>query len=239
MTGSAFTSSSEVVIFEPMAAERDFSTQSDRVHQGVEALSRLHDLGLTPDVVAAAVRDAATSANSTTPLHPRTSAGIYVWSEGVHSLRQQLVPEGWEAADDQNFALISHPTGSHAISVAGASAGTGIPTMIPRTASAKGVVTRNAVAQNQRSFWDDDSMWAGGRPSAAIQQVWLLLIHLTPDGEVRSEVSLPSGFTGDRVAKWRERILLPPLRLTEPVVPDSDFDDDADDVVPRIERRAQ
>ncbi len=199
------------------------SRHDSRVFEGIDAVIRLHDLDLTPEILHNVEFDARSASLKTTSLHPPTAAGTYAWAEATHALRQQLVqaPERWVSEDKNGQPLIRHPKGTHELVVSNGNEGTGIATRTPRTRCAKGLVTRRAVQRNQKALW---------QPEPDIR-TYVFLIHIDNQGQIRSELSLPVDFDHeDRIAVWEERIIVPrPKRgpliapATAPSLDDGDY----------------
>jgi hypothetical protein len=198
---------------------------------------RLKSLGLTVDILLDAVRAGFTGRSNCSELDPPMYPGQTMWAHTVRRLRQGTAPIGWKPDNANNYCVAVSPEGM-AIAVATGDANTGRPDAIPSTSSPKGPCTAEAVAVNQLVL--DLRLPGEEMPSQPIdvsqRQTWLLLIYLDRS-EVRAELSLPLSLDEqDRVADWRERIILPSV----------DFDpdqielpsDDSGDIDISIRRRA-
>ncbi len=121
---------------------------------------------------------------------------------------------GWTRSDERNYALVLHPDGVIAINVATGDSGTGRPDAVPSNKAPKGVSTADAISVNQQQLELD-------LPVPDVPDIrgddgpltWFLLLHRA-DGEIRSELSLPSAMSPDgRIIRWQERIILSPIQL--------------------------
>lgn len=132
-----------------------------------------------------------------------------MWGEAIGEMRFLLKPLGWSKDEPRNQPLAVAPSGLVAVTVANADEATGtLGPPYPKTNAAKGKQTRDAVHQNQASFFDV-------RPELMPQTIrtWFLLVHVDRiTGEVRGEISLPLGLDLDgHPTWWQERIILPPI----------------------------
>lgn len=185
--------------------------QQPRTVQGMaDASARLLELDLPPLRNLTQVMEVAQAAEADwTPNHPRVYRGSKVWGEAIGEMRLLLKPLGWSNDEPHNQPLAVAPSGLVAVTVANADEVTGIVgPPYPKTNAAKGKRTRDAVHQNQASFFDV-------RPELTPQAIrtWFLLIHVDRStGEVRGEISLPLGLDLDgHPTWWQERIILPPI----------------------------
>ncbi len=150
----------------------------------------------------------------------------------VRSLREYLLPAGWERSDENNYSLVINPTGTVAIAVATGDDATGRADVQPTTKSSKGPSTVEAVTSNQQQLdlvFPPVAVPAPVRAVSADEQrmTWILLVH-RGQGEVRCELSLPTSMgTDGRVDGWQERIILGAiptepdmLEITPPSPPD-------------------
>ncbi len=188
--------------------------EQPRTTQGMaEASARLIELGLPPLRILAQVMEVVQAAEADwTPNHPRVYRGSKVWGEAIGEMRLLLKPLGWSNDEPRNQPLAVAPSGLVAVTVANADEATGaLGPPYPKTNAAKGKRTRDAVHQNQASFFDV-------RPEFAPQAIrtWFLLVHVDRiTGEVRGEISLPLGLDLDgHPTWWQERIILPTINGT-------------------------
>lgn len=198
-------------------------------HSDVE--SRLALLGLAEDRLTEIVKRGYVAFASCTPNDPPLFPGFSAWATMVRSLREYLLPQGWERCDDNNYSLVINPAGNVAIAVATGDDGTGRRDAEPTTKSSKGPSTAEAVSSNQLQLDFGLPMLAvpasAGTSSEDKRMTWILLVHRAR-AEVRCELSLPTSMGMDgRVDGWRERIILgavptdPDLmEITPPLPPD-------------------
>jgi hypothetical protein len=201
----------------------------------VTVTERLYDLGVKLEVFRNAVEFGMTYASECTAHDPPSLPGILTWGKTIRFLRDQLVPQGWEPDNAQNYATVVHPTHAYAIAAAGGDAHTGKADETPSTRSEKGPATKQAVALNQLAFADiSESFRRIERPTP--KQTWLLLYFYDKDAEqTRMELSLPSDINDDGyVTGWRERLILPPLFNT----PTFRGDGETEEIDVKVERRS-
>lgn len=179
----------------------------------VAPAARLSELGLQEDDLRRALHFGVMRAASCTAHDPPSMAGIMLWGGAVRGLRDVLTRRGWRVRNDRNYATVVAPDGALAIAVASGDECTGRDDRTPRTRSAKGPVTKEAVLGNQLSFADLHPSFVIASPTP--RTTWLLLhYHDRDTDELRAELSLPAGFDADDlVVSWHERIVLGPLPL--------------------------
>lgn len=174
---------------------------------------RLHQLGLKTEWLNETIRRGYLSFISCTPNDPPLYPGFSAWAMMVRSLREYLLPEGWERCDENNYSRVINSTRALAIVVATGDAATGQPDAQPMTKSSKGPSTAEAVASNQLTLdliFPAFELPQSARQSSQDKQLvtWILLVHRA-QGEVRFELSLPMSMGLDgRVDRWLERIII-------------------------------
>lgn len=196
--------------------------------------SELDVLDLDEATLQEAVRVGVTYALECTALDAPTAAGFFAWAKGIRTLRELLLPRGWNAVTEMNYPTVVHPRAKLAIAMASGDRYTGTATS-PATRADKGMVTRLNVLANQGTFaslaeeWEEfTAATAKGIPT------WLLLYFIDEKaGEVRLELSLPTYMSDDgHVAGWRKRVIISSISLD----PTPTTYVDADDVYVRVER---
>ena len=179
----------------------------------VEIDDRLSALGLDGARLSDTVRRGYVAFISCTPNDPPLYPGFSAWATMVRSLREYLLPEGWDRSDENNYSLVINASGTIAIAVATGDAATGLADEQPTTKSSKGPSTIEAVTSNQLTLdliFSPVELPQPARPAGQDQQrmTWILLVHRA-QGEVRCELSLPTSMGPDgRVDDWQERIIL-------------------------------
>lgn len=171
-------------------------------------------LGLDPEVLLQARSRAQLDVDDCTDFDAPGFAGFTRTSRTVRYLREELIPQGWTTDDAGNQASVVSPDGTHAVIVTSGDEGTGDLDRQVKTKYPKGDVTDRRVAANlQLALFGDEA----DPESPPERHTWVLLQHCAGD-RVHAELSLPTGSdpTG-RISTWRERIVLEPLILDQPV----------------------
>lgn len=204
-----------------------------------KAVDRLHELGLSVDIIERVVRRADAEASTFTALDPPIMEGLTRWGRTSRFLREELVPRGWTYDNPRNWARTIHPSGEFAIVAATGDELTGVagPGVLPTTRYRKGDATIRAVETNEQLTFDFGDLFSTA-PGAVVNPgamlTWVLLFY-SDDHEFRVELSLPDGIEDGRISSWAERIILPPFPRDEAVLDGGD--DDADHVVVEVVRR--
>ncbi len=212
-----------------------------RVVVDEEALSRLDGLGLTVELIERSILRAEAEAATCTDFDPPTMAGFTRYGRTVRFLREELVPQGWDYDNPRNLCRTIHPSREFCIVSTSGDEGTGDPMLTPSTKNPKGYATELAVDTNGQltfDFGDVDSIEESATKDDQIA-TWFLLYRVTGD-EIKAELSLPSGFEGNYIVDWRERIILPTFTIA-PEVPTKKPGDDGDgmgEYVVEVSRRS-
>jgi hypothetical protein len=143
---------------------------------------------------------------------PPCLAGTIFWGSVVRYLRAELMNLGWTKDDSRNFSVVISPDGLKAIAVATGDdyTGTRQTTVFPRTKSAKGPATADAVAFNQLDLFPDtvDPSKPPMTTPGTVRTYWFLV--RIANGEVFGELLLPMIMDEDRrIGRCKERIVLP------------------------------
>lgn len=207
-----------------------------RIFSGIQATSRLDELGLTPAALRDAVETAWTNhAVYVTGFEPLNSQGSILYFKTVGGLRQKTKKLGYEAfRTSDGYELTVHSELKIAIAVAlgNEDTGTGLE---PSTKRPKGEATRQAVDVNQLC-WDFGDMKRMQSQFPGFE-TWLLLVCPDLDKEeIRLELSLPARMVNKYVTKWGPRIILDPISLAEPVEVEAAPETDSD---VEVKRRAK
>lgn len=173
--------------------------------------SRLAELGLSRELLVAAVTQGMMARSECTPNDPPLYAGFATWALTVRGLREVLSPQpyGWSRSDEGGYSLVISPNGKMAIAVATGDENTGNPAITPLTKSPKGPRTQSAIEVNQyqESLEGFESAEITNDPHSDCV-TWILLQHYDQmRKEVLMELSLPTSISG-KVDGWSERIIL-------------------------------
>ncbi|MFJ4210469.1 hypothetical protein ACIPY2_18610 [Paenarthrobacter sp. NPDC089675] len=196
-----------------------------------DATKALASLGLESATLTTSVLRGVRQAQNVTNFHPVTARGFVQWSETVGALREQLNEQEWTQADPQNSPRVFSPDGLTSIMVIGGNANTALSKdVIPGTARRRGPATDAAVQCNGQQVLD----LVFELPVVKQTQVpltWVLLYHWSRDEPVvRAELSLPAQITNGDITQWTQRIILPPIDLSDfeisrrPIGPQDDVD---------------
>ncbi|WP_432472347.1 hypothetical protein [Amphritea sp. HPY] len=173
----------------------------------------LQSLGVSPLVLRNAVEQGAMAFKRSTKLHPITHAGVTAYGEAVRTLREQLIPEGWKPKTQYGLALTYNRDLNVSIIVTSGDKDTGRADGYPTTKNSKGGATTQVVHSNFDLFNDhsDDVDTA----ELLSNQTWVLLYFIdTSNEEVRYELSLPTGMSGNgKISSWSKRIILDTIAL--------------------------
>ncbi|WP_280475416.1 hypothetical protein [Nocardia farcinica] len=196
----------------------------------MDAHLALANLGLTVEIVHAALLSGEQAAASVTPYHPRLAAGMERWMATVASLRNGLKQKlNWKLDDPKGSPRVTRPDGKVSITAVGGTIGTGLevgPT--PYNKNKRGPSTEDAVDGNQLALPLDISIPIAGT-SAEEMLTWFLLYYRAKEpNETRAEMSLPLKVDNDRVVDWKYRIIIPPISHDFPLPPDADGDGGVD-----------
>lgn len=174
--------------------------------------ARLSELGLEEGVVTQAVLAGQAAMDSCTENDAPSIPGTLRWGVTLRRLREEL--RTWTKSDRSNFSIVISPTSDFAIAVMTGDASTGRIDIgaVPSTKYPKGPATGYIVEANQAQL----SLFP---KASALGMLTYILLIASDDEELRYELSLPDLFSEDGyVVRWKERIVFPPIRLSdEPV----------------------
>lgn len=198
-----------------------------RVVDEEEALRRLDTLGLTVEIIQRSIMRAEAEAATSTDFDPPTMAGFTRYGRTVRFLREELVPLGWDYDNPRNLCRTINPTREFAIVSTSGDEATGDPALTPSTKNPKGYATELAVDMNDQLAFDFGDADAVEEIAPNVEQLatWFLLYRVTED-EIKVELSLPSGFEGNYIVDWRERIILPTFTIDAEVSAKKHGDDE-------------
>ena len=196
-----------------------------------DAAEYLERMGLHIAQVDEAIATGENASGNTSRYAPVIAAGINRWTNTVAMLRQRLAEDGdWTYTDPQNRRIAIDPTGKYQISVAGGNNATGNPDplVVPQAARRKGRATADSVDRNQQVLFALGDLSKIDQPLSSSEHpptgAWVLLYHRA-EGEIRRELSRPSGFDRQlgQFTGWDVRVILAPLQdetVLEPNITD-------------------
>lgn len=190
-----------------------------------DALPLLEAMGLNREIMAEVCRRGLTQYLTATPYHPSNAAGMLLYVELVRSLREILVPTGWEI-DDVGLALTFNEAQGIAIAVRSGNAYTGDPKRIPSFKYRESATMHDAIGGNARQLGLFDGIpglaeLATTAAATCVEfdhfQTWWLLHHVdVVRSEMRAELALPISVGADGYPnKWGVRIILDPILFDE------------------------
>lgn len=214
------------------------------IYKGEDAVRRLSEMGLTPDILERVVRAGEAARENATDNDPVTAAGSDAYRYRVRTLRDILCPApyGWAKQTIDGLEFTVSPQGIGIVTRAG-DAALCLEAGFPRFARAAGDAARFVVdSKALLQQYIDPSWWNKPRSTTAAEApkvklvMWYLLVHRSGD-EVTYELSRPTAIDDNGQAEgWLERIFLPTLHLgTTPEQTGSDSTPATADVV--VERK--
>ncbi len=183
-----------------------------QTYQGVEAVDRLAELGLSTEQLIRTIQRAYAEAATCTDLDPVGTRGTLLWARMTRFLREELIPSGWVARRPKNQELTLHFDRGFKLLVVGGDKGTGRADRNPQSKNPKGPTFYQAVVDNQASF-DFGPEFEG--PDEYVEpavleslQTWMVLYRVTKGGKLFLEVSLPDEASPAGQVSWAERIIV-------------------------------
>lgn len=183
-----------------------------QTYQGVEAVDRLAELGLSAEQLIRTIQRAYAEAATCTDLDPVGTYGMLLWARMTRFLREELIPDGWVPRRPKNQELALHFGRGLKLLVVGGDGGTGRPDRNPQSKNPKGPTFYQAVVDNQASF-DFGPEFEG--PDEYVEpavleslQTWMVLYRVTKGGKLFLEVSLPDEASPAGQVSWAERIIV-------------------------------
>lgn len=205
----------------------------------IEVSNRLHELGVTEEILRQAVEAGERARLTCTANHPRTTPGFLGWAETVKVIRDRLIPEKWTKSDDGGLPTVVHPKGTVSVAVTTGDEGTGIEGSELKSKYTKGAATAAVIEVNHTQLGFDEQLLGPRvlkKPSGTML-TWYLVIRRLPH-EIRFELSLPSGLgENGQVVDWKERILFAPITLEDDAVKIDQSVEEADDIVVEVTRK--
>lgn len=191
---------------------------------GESAGVQLAELGLTEELLQAALQRGEIDRATCTANDPSYLPGMLAQGRSVRALREALLPAGWSRDDVRGLPLVVSPNGDLALTVATGDEGTGDPHRPASSKHPKGAATAMLVATNQLLL-DLPGVEGARRPDFT---TWVLLFRRAP-GQIVAELSLPRTITREgKIVEWEQRIMLTAIPLdgdmatVRPVEPEPD-----------------
>ena len=211
-----------------MSETAAYAGEPSSVLRGKDANDYLERMGLRPVEIHKAHKAGDVASENTPPYAPATAPGLNRWIATVHTMRELLHKRNWTCEDRQNRPTATSSDGAYTLSFVRGDAFVADPDplVVPKAARRRGPATRAAVQLSLNLASVSNGTPAGlpaGEPPAG---AWFLLYYRDED-EIRSEVSLPSGFDpkNEQFTGWTVRVLLEPLKLERPDIRDIGGDD--------------
>lgn len=182
----------------------------------LEVSSRLKELdeALSESFFLEASSIALRARREVTRAHAPTAAGTLHWHALVPVVRTELMAKGWLMKNHKNCPMIISADKSIAILIMTGCSATGNEFGRPRNQADKGAVLDEMVQKNAQYDLFESSALHKLKRGAIGTQMWVYLYHAEDQKNgvaVRSELSLPSAFSGKKIVDWSERIILKPL----------------------------
>ncbi|MFL0293714.1 hypothetical protein ACJH6J_22055 [Mycobacterium sp. SMC-18] len=187
-----------------------------------DAAAYLEQMDIRVADVAAAIEAGDIAAGDIGDHHPITGAGLTRWIQVVGALRERLASgRNWRGDNPRNRPISRHTGKSYTLSTVGGTDATGIldhPTG-PLAARKKGRATAEAVT-GTLTLIAVDKLLPGARTFDASTTPpsgnWFL-VYYRDDEEIRTEISLPLGFSDGQFTGWRVRVILDSWKPAKPV----------------------
>lgn len=195
-------------------------------HRVEDVDAQLARLGLTREPISRAANAGYLARTNCTPNHPSNFGGIAHYADTIRQLRDELVPMGWSAENDQNMEVTVSPEKGISIAVVSGNENTGLESRVPSTKRRRGAVTTRLVDDNKQLQLDlptPDLPPKVNEDGKEVRQTWVLL-HFFDRNELRFELSRPVRIGDDGyIEAWKERIIFPAVPIDGialPVLPE-------------------
>jgi hypothetical protein len=176
----------------------------------IEVPTRLKQLGLKESVLRLGVEQGQAEWANCTLNDPPMFRGLVPWGRTLRSIRESMIPEGWERLEEGGQSFVVNESGTLAITAATGDRYTGIKDQTPSTKSGKGPKTQLAIAQNALAWTLYGDIRTAEKQKADSRITWILMFYRdTETSEIRCELSLPASMNNEgQVDDWKERIIL-------------------------------
>ncbi len=211
---------------------------------GPEAVERrVIELGLTVELLVAAIRRGQNAADFCTPSHPKTYPGSVAWGETTAGVRDDTSVLGWVFGDEDNIPRTTSPDGSVTVIVVSGNHRTGLRSekapqgKRPRGEAGIRLVRRHAQIELEELL--PVAVTSGEEETiTALGPTWFLM-YCRAENVVRGELSLAKGVSDSgRLLEWSERLILPEIDLLNTPDTTNRSSETVPDVNVPVERRA-
>jgi hypothetical protein len=113
----------------------------------IDVPNRLKQLGLKESLLRLGVEQGQAEWANCTLNDPPIFRGLVPWARTLRSVRESMIPEGWERLEDGGQSFAVNKAGTLAITAATGDRYTGVKGETPCTKSSKGPKTQLAIAQ--------------------------------------------------------------------------------------------
>lgn len=165
---------------------------------------RLERLGLSVDLLARVLGQAAADARTCTRHDAPMTPGVLFWSRANRYLAEELTPYEWLWTQRDSILRVIHPGRGHAVTAISAAGAVADLNGQVRTKNPKGPAMSRLVARtNDLAFMTPDEVLYGVELDDI--PTWFLL-YIRKGNTIRAELSLPSAMNGQYINAWSERI---------------------------------
>lgn len=174
-----------------------------------------NNFGVSKKALMGVVQQAAFAYGSSTKYHPVIHSGSSAWFEIVRSLRELLVPKGWQCLYEAGLdKTISKDFGVSIVCTGGNSAVGKINAQSLLSKNDKGSAFDRLLEQNRRQLELFDSNEFLSSP-VDDNTTWVLIYHVDKSAkEIRAELSLPVFLNEkSKIQGWKTRIFLGTVSL--------------------------
>lgn len=173
-----------------------------------EIADRAAAIGFPLDVLRPTIEVWIAGMNSGTPLHANNFPGTIAWHQAIPTLRLEGLRYGLQPVERKGVQLCVCSQTQAAVVITQGDSRTGDTENLhlkPSTKYPRGPMSC-AVLTAQTSLFPEESLEANTDP----YDVWILLLHMTPTGQTRAELSLPAIIDEESgtILDWHERIFL-------------------------------
>ncbi len=187
------------------------------IYAGEEAVKKLSRMGLTYEILSNSVLEGYVQKQRLSQYAPPLFRGLSPWGHTAIALREQLIQVGWTLCDEYNLNRTISPNNDFTIVVSSGNAGVGKVGYAPSTLNRKGELSNIVIDVNNEVQLTFFPIETNKTKKYNISKMfhWFLLYY--NDGEkLWLELSLPRELNAKgRVSSWFQRIVLPPVDLSD------------------------